>query len=287
MVQSEIYTLNNSGIGATAEEDRLNFQHNVFLRMTKGHLLPTHIEASLPAAARIADIATGTGTWLAAAAARWPAARLDGFDMTPEHFPPAAALPPAVTLHPHSQNVLEPFPAEFAGAFDVAHVRLLMYGLKAAEWDRAFANVVALLKPGGWLLWEETGYVSWVSIPPSRAMFEFLSIDVEWARRAGRDLSFPARLLQNAINAGLVDCGEHDHSSFELNGGHDGGPTEAMLRVMTQALFGIVAKGGMEGMKTEEDAQRLVDDLRKFADTPECEYGLDMKWVWGRKPLSN
>jgi len=284
MAQNGIYLLNNSGAGASAEEDRLNFQHNILVRMTKG-LLPADIEASLPANPRIADVGTGTGTWLRAAAARWPQARLDGFDLTPEHFPDAGSLPAGVTLHTHSQNVLARFPAEFEGAFDVAHVRLLMYGLRADEWDAAFANVVSLLRPGGWLLWEETGYASWVSIPPSRAMFDFLSIDVEWARRAGRDTSFPARLLQSAINAGLVDYAEHDHSSFELDGGHFDGATEAMFRVMTQALFGIVAKGGMEGMKTKEDAQKLVDDLKKFRDTPGCEFGLDMKWVWGRKPL--
>jgi SAM-dependent methyltransferase len=285
MVKSEIYTLNNQGAGARAEENRLNFQHNVFLRMTKGHYLPAHIEEALPPNPRIADVATGTGTWLKALSERLPNARLEGFDMTPEHYPAAETLPSNVTLHNFSQNVLETFPVEFQGQFDVVHVRLLMFGLKVDEWDEAFRNVAALLRPGGWLHWEETGYTSWVSIPPSRAMYDLLAFDIEWARRSGRDVTTPVRLLRHVVNAGLVDYDEHDYSGFELSEGHDDEVNEIMFRVMSQAVFGIVTKGGMEGLKTKEDAQRLVDELKKDRDRPGQAIGLDMKWVWGRKPL--
>lgn len=285
MVKSKIYTLNNSGAGAKAEEDRLNFQHNVFLRMTKGRLLPKHIFDSLPPNPRIADVGTGTGTWLNELSSRLPQARLEGFDMTPEHFPPKEKLRGNVTLHDYSQNVLDPFPKEFLGQYDIVHVRLLMYGLKANEWDKAFANVAALLKPGGWLHWEETGYISWVAIPPSRGLYDLLALDMEFAKRQGRDVTHPARLLQSVVNVGLQEYGEHDYCGYELSGGHDKDVTEAIARVATQAAFGVVQKGGMEGLKTNEDAQRLVDQMRKDLEKPGQEISFDMKWVWGRKPL--
>lgn len=285
MVKSEIYTLNNSGAGAKAEEERLNFQHNVFLRMTKGHLLPEHIFKSLPSNARIADVGTGTGTWLNALSGRLPKARLEGFDMTPEHFPPKEKLAANVMLHGYSQNALDPFPEECLGQFDVVHVRLLMYGLKAHEWDKAFKNVVTLLKPGGWLHWEETGYISWVAIPPSKGLYDILAFDMEFAKRQGRDVTHPARLLQNAIHAELEGCAEHDYCGFELSDGHDPDVTEAIARVATQAAFGVVQKGGMEGLGTKDDAQKLVDRMRRDLETPGLEFSFDMKWVWGRKPL--
>lgn len=186
MGKSEIYTLNNSGAGQNYEDSRLNFQHDVFLRMTKGRLIPQHVFTALPPNPRIADVATGTGIWLNELSKQLPHAQLEGFDMAPENFGTVASN---VILHRYSQNALEPFQEELRGKFDVVHVRLLMFGLKADEWMKAFANVATLLKPGGWVCWEDTGYISWVTIPPSRAWYDLLAFDIEFAMRAGRDIT--------------------------------------------------------------------------------------------------
>lgn len=58
-----------------------------------------------------------------------------------------------------------------------------------------------------------------------------------------------------------------------------------MARIATQACFGVVAKGGMEGLKTNEDAQTLVDAMRNDLKDPNRHASFDMKWVWGRKPM--
>lgn len=94
----------------------------------------------------------------------------------------------------------------------------------------------------------------------------------------------PARLLQHAIDAGLVECAEHDYCSFGLDNGQDEEVDEIMARIATQACFGIVAKGGIEGLITNEDAQKLVTAMRNELSVPDRHAGLDMKWVWGRKP---
>jgi hypothetical protein len=46
----------------------------------------------------------------------------------------------------------------------------MMYALKKDQWEAMAWNLRILLKPGGWLLWEETGYTSWVSLPLSKAI---------------------------------------------------------------------------------------------------------------------
>ena len=97
--------------------------------------------------------------------------------------------------------------------------------------------------------------------------------------------SHPARLLQHAIDAGLTETGEHDYSGFELSNGRDEDLDEVMARIATQAAFGVVAKGGMEGLKTKEDAQRLVDAMRQELQETHRHASFDMKWVWGRKSI--
>lgn len=284
MVEKGIYPLNNTGAGEDAEEKRLNFQHNVFLRMTENELIPAHISAMLPDRPRVADIATGTATWLRELAGRLPNAQLEGFDMTDLHYPPPSKLPANITLHKHSQNVLEPFPTEFQGKFDVVHVRLLLFALKANEWDRAVANASTLLRPGGWLHWEETGYTSWVSIPPSRAFHDFLTLDLKFAKSMGRSLVHPVGFERKFANAGLEECGAHTYHGYDLSDGADDDLTEAVYRVMVQTAHGILAQGGVDGLKTEKDVDTVLDALTKARKTHGQQFGLDMKWVWGRKP---
>lgn len=58
-------------------------------------------------------------------------------------------------------NVLDPVPQHMVATFDVIHLRLLVLGLPKDTWELACRNLLQLLKPGGWLQWEEAdfGYV--------------------------------------------------------------------------------------------------------------------------------
>lgn len=185
---NSIYTLNSGEFGV--ESDRLHFQHNVFLELT-GTICPAAAWKSLPDNPHVADIGTGTGIWLRAASDTLAqhgkeGAILDGFDMDNTKFLDPSSLGKNVSFY--VQNVLEPFPQNFLGKYDMVHVRLLMYGLKEGEWAPVLQNLVTLLKPGGWLFWEETGYTSWASVPPSYAMYKLLEKDMQWAQGKGRCL---------------------------------------------------------------------------------------------------
>lgn len=48
-----------------------------------------------------------------------------------------------------------PFPAKFHGGYDLIHIRLIAVALAEDEWVPTLRNIQALLKPGGWLQWED------------------------------------------------------------------------------------------------------------------------------------
>lgn len=57
-----------------------------------------------------------------------------------------------------------------------------------------------------------------------------------------------------------------------------------IVDVMRQALEGIVLKGGMPGLTTHEDAERLHQGLADDIWPGKALFVLQVKWAWGRKP---
>lgn len=108
---------------------------------------------------RIADVACGTGSWLAdLSRIMSPRTQLDGFDSSSMNFPPAAQLPPNVNLH--VKNAKQNFSSQYIGKYDVVHIRLLVAALaNEDEWNLVTRNVLDLLKPGGAIQWEEGNFL--------------------------------------------------------------------------------------------------------------------------------
>jgi ubiquinone/menaquinone biosynthesis C-methylase UbiE len=187
MTTNSVYTLNNGPKGV--EEHRLWNQHtNTFTPLTGGLLPPSirdHLESIGPHAA-VADVACGTGIWLIDLARSLPpTSRLDGYDFDTSKYPEAGSVPSNVNFK--FANALEEFPEEVQGVYDLVHVRLMMFGLKAEQWEIVAANLFKLLKPGGYLLWDEMSYGSWISIPLTKSFIDWITIDVKYAISVGRD----------------------------------------------------------------------------------------------------
>ncbi|KAF5660294.1 methyltransferase domain-containing protein [Fusarium denticulatum] len=180
-----IYTLNHGE--ADKERERLDFQHGFFKAVTRDdlpHVIWQHLN-SLPAP-NIADADTGTGIFLKDLAPRLPTeARLDGFDIDTSKFHDPASLPANVKLQ--YGNVLEPFPNECLGRYDLVHVKLLYAALKKDEWLEAVKNLKTLLKPDGYLFWSEVGDYGYASNPYSAALHEWKRIESAAAVKFGRD----------------------------------------------------------------------------------------------------
>ncbi|KAK1843829.1 methyltransferase domain-containing protein [Colletotrichum chrysophilum] len=133
------YSLNRGN--AETELQRLDANHfNVWLPLT-GQVAPAHIldQLNQNSSPRVADVATGTGVWLRSVAQHLRSdAEVFGFDFDAVKFPVSTA---SSNVKFKQQNVLQEFPTELQGTFDLAHVRLLLIAMKASEFQTATENL--------------------------------------------------------------------------------------------------------------------------------------------------
>ncbi|KAL6720922.1 hypothetical protein ACLMJK_000021 [Lecanora helva] len=130
---------------------RLNYQH-ALLKQHHGFLLHPSISQEIHKA-RIADIGTGTGVWPLQASRSFPNAQFDGFDISPAQYPPEAWLPDNVRLH--VQDAYTQFPADMLEVFDVVHIQKLITIIYDNDPTALIKNILPLLKPGGYIQWNE------------------------------------------------------------------------------------------------------------------------------------
>ena len=91
----------------------MDAQHLIYPRALPNLI---HPKITLPADARIADIATGTGAWLLDVAREFPDnCHLDGFDINLAQFPNLRWCPPNVTVH--QWDVYEPPRSDFRAVY--------------------------------------------------------------------------------------------------------------------------------------------------------------------------
>ncbi|ROW00293.1 hypothetical protein VMCG_07250 [Cytospora schulzeri] len=131
----------------------LQYQYYLWQDTFRFHLHPDI--PPLAPDARIAEVATGTGIWLSDLSRQLPlTTQFHGLDISLEQLPPRNLTPPNITHH--QWDVFTPPPAELRGTFDVVHMRLVAVVIKDVKHPaRILANVAQLLKPGGYLQWEE------------------------------------------------------------------------------------------------------------------------------------
>ncbi|KJX95394.1 UMTA methyltransferase family protein [Zymoseptoria brevis] len=131
---------------------RLNLQHQAWL-LTTGHSLDPAIE--LPPSALIADIGCGTGIWsLSLSQNLPPGCRIEASDISLAQAPPQPWWPTNVAFR--TLDVFEDtLPDELVGRYDVIHIRLFVFVIASGNPIPLLKNLMTLLKPGGWLQWQE------------------------------------------------------------------------------------------------------------------------------------
>ncbi|KAI0394507.1 hypothetical protein F5Y17DRAFT_427602 [Xylariaceae sp. FL0594] len=294
--KESIYILNTGS--PEAEHRRLNTQHFVFTDIMRGELLPAHIQVPLlssPSASppKILEIATGSAIWLLEMSKLLPAdAELVGVDLDTSKFPPAESLPGNISLRTH--NMHEPFPDELRGRFDVVNVRLIIFALKEGLGVKLAQNLLTLLKPGGYLVWTETGPLLTSVEPPSINWYQFQDINYRFAKKVGRDLNLPLAMRHYLSLAGFTECDDRAYPGNSQLFNPDNGPhwlerTNALFRsFIAQTLRGIVSLGGVQdggiSMSTDAEAEDLIRrcDAELADDTHKIHYLLIR--AWGRKP---
>jgi SAM-dependent methyltransferase len=181
----------------------------------------------------------------------------------------------APNLEVHRHNILtDPLPA---AAFDLVHVRALLSFLPHP--DQVIRTLVATLKPGGWLLVEESDYVSAMpdsSMDPraaalSRKGWEAL---LSFGRSRGYDTELGRRLYHDVCTAGLVDVQAEGHVSMQLGGT----PATRFWRVtLEQQQEHLLAAGLL--------TQAELEDYRTLLESPEYRWLSSIAMsVWGHRP---
>lgn len=282
------------------ESERLIKQHDLWIK-SLGYRIHPSIEATLPKTQlRIADVGCGTGIWLIDLALRThdTSSRFDGFDISSEQFPhqskgSAAATAEALkeakaaaqaskgtvtegedvsvlpgNVEMHVQDMRNPFPAEYHAKFDVVHVRLMLLSIDPHEWDKVVANLLALLKPGGWVQWEELDLTPfWSSLRsgplPSEAGRTFLEKGMHYliASTRHRAENVHNSLLNACRKAGLKDIQTDVVSS-------DRDPTlrPVATKLQTHVMKNVGRKRLQDGAK-DAWSQEELDRVSKGMDT--------------------
>lgn len=283
-MSTSIYMLNVGDV--RAERDRLEFQHKAYTQV-HGGLVPEAIRQHLASLGRspvVADAGTGTGSWLRDLAAELPQdSQLDGYDIHTSNFLEPSQLPPNVTLA--QGDVCNPLPDELHGKYDLVHVRFIMCGVKAVQWEEVAANLRALLKPGGYLLWREAWYPD--CLPMTESFQKYLNVTVRFAASVGRDITAPARLLEQLERVGYLNCSQMVFKSFSRSQDIQKLAGQAIIDGTRQILRGIVVAGGLDWLKTNEDVDKVMKPLHDDFVEGACQLGIDIHLVVGQRPLDS
>ncbi|KAF2233445.1 hypothetical protein EV356DRAFT_503496 [Viridothelium virens] len=109
---------------------------------------------------RIADIACGSASWLRSVALSLPHTQLNGHDISLAQCPPHQWLPVNITLG--DWDLFSSPTEDMLERFDVVHTRLIFTIVEGQTEDeglatarRVVSGLLKLLKPGGWLQWDE------------------------------------------------------------------------------------------------------------------------------------
>ncbi|KAF7712279.1 Uncharacterized protein PECH_008963 [Penicillium ucsense] len=236
----------------------------------------------------IADIGTGTASviWLRDLSREVPSScQPHGFDISAAMFPDRQILPPNVTLF--EQDMLQPFPEQFLGHYDVVHVRLMIVALSSDHWAMGVQNLMTLLRPGGWLQWEDcAGHEATVHEPSShehRSKNARLYLDLfrKTAIDCGKKPKI-AELMKIFQRSGLVTCQEHIHPLLEPEARED--LNFAVLEGVQNTLIAAFDSGHRKWIEAKADiagARRAAEtDLQQY----HCWFTYNVHVVIGMSP---
>ncbi|KAJ6441380.1 methyltransferase family protein [Purpureocillium lavendulum] len=275
------------------EIERLGRQHHFMKTTTDGKQLVTPNIQQLKSLT-VLDSGAADGLWLRDLRNQLPGHRLDlfGVDIGSTLFPPREATTGAV-VDLRSHDIRTPFPPNWAwgSKFDVIHQRLLIWGIKSDEWPVVISNLVAALKPGGYIQLVEAEWIdpNNPADPVSRPQLRKQAALQEWSTASfGMDIHIAYKLAGLLREAGLedVETVQYDHGYGALAKVDHQRDVSAELWVECfRTLDQKIPEGGIPGVA------RNAEEFHKFLDALEVEiktYGYQPKlnFVYGRKPLA-
>ncbi|KAF9455050.1 S-adenosyl-L-methionine-dependent methyltransferase [Macrolepiota fuliginosa MF-IS2] len=244
------------------ERKRLTGQSNLLLRVFDNKVL--HAPAELSDEDWVLETGSGTGIWLQdlANSVMPSKPKLIGTDIESRLFPDPSTLPQNIEYR--VQSVLS-LPLEWTDRFTVVHQRLLVAGLRAHEWPRAFDELYRVTRPGGWVQICEVD--TWMSGPALGRFTDLLFALSDDRGTLWRDISqrIPTLLNQSSfVNVHRLSratvCGD-----WAGQHGIDG--KENMLAVVRSLKIPILQGGGYGMVTSEAEYDELVEQINREYDT--------------------
>ncbi|KAF8866196.1 S-adenosyl-L-methionine-dependent methyltransferase [Acephala macrosclerotiorum] len=259
---------------------RLNFQDAIALKVSNGMLVHPFIPLSSLKA--VADIGTGTGIWLDELQPQVsPETRLDGFDMSAAQF--SAKSKGTFIL----QNFLEPFPAEYHGLYDLAHIRYMVVALKGWQYRQAIENLITIIKPGGHLQWDDFDYERFITVgPPAPVHNELHELGKRFLIGVHMSIHCSREILDGMKQEGLEDVVRDERNSYWY--------TSLAVDAQRWAWwsFDEIIEKALVWSGTAKDEETAAKMTKEKLDSLEEEYqggvvpNFPQRIVIGRKPLS-
>ena len=184
-------------------------------------------------------------------------------------------------------NILESVPERFRATFDLVHIRLIFLGLKREDWAVAAQNLLQLLKPGGFVQWEE-GDLDIAQVlqsqpsAPTSASKKLADLAISLNQPYGRFSDEPRRLVSILQSAGFSEVDEDIFSSDRVSG-----TREAFSQAILGACEGMLTMTLVRDREQAQESRKVHRKLREDADK-ECEGGkayfrTDLHVVVGRR----
>ncbi|KAL1916130.1 uncharacterized protein VTP21DRAFT_6134 [Calcarisporiella thermophila] len=174
------------------EMNRLISQHYFFRSLFSNRNFLSPVQDVLRDGAMVLDIGCGPGTWTMEMATEYPRSQFHGIDicdMFPQQIKP-------VNCHFQIANILKKLSFDDA-SFDFIYIRCMSLGVFQSEWVEVIADVLRIIKPGGYIEFVEADYAIKCDGKALRKITDGIyntlrarDIHPSWTRRIGEYLKY-------------------------------------------------------------------------------------------------
>lgn len=269
-VSSPAYTIGSDA----AERDRLRSQTDELHEHTDALLGRVGIQPGW----RVLEVACGPRGVLERLAQRvGPTGAVTGVDVNPVHV--AQARQHMTSLGLHNVSVIEADARRTelpASSFDLVYARLILINVPDPE--AVLAEMVHLVKPGGWVACEEADGAAMLCHPSHPAYTRLTNTFKKLYRHDGADIHIGRRLPQLMDAAGLLDIGVEARADVPPPGHPRRTVVLDILRAMRSKIIEQRLLPGPELDRLDRDAREHLADPHTMV-MPHLSF-----MAWGRKP---
>ena len=154
-------------------------------------------------------------------------------------------------------------------AFDLIHERAVLLHIPTRH--EVLARLVNALKPGGWLLCEDTDFSTFGS--PFAAVRRVAAAMIQFLESQGADPNYGRRLFGDLRAMGLLDVGAEGRV-YMMRGGH---PSSVLPRLTFERIRDPIVASGAASKTEFDEALALLNDPEMAVMSPV------MMAAWGRR----